>query len=162
MIVAAEIAGYFAAHAIWNVSDEEGFMPMLAYSMADGGKHMVGLAHDDLDEAIQRGKDQLISNGMQAEDAVLVYDGTITVKGESFDAVVLELRTYSSPDSVVVIGVPYTPSSPGPFAVHKPKLLVMEHCEDFETDAIFQSFFTGLESHAEGSKVWMGALDESR
>lgn len=162
MIVAAEIAGYLAAHAIWNVSDGPGSMPMLAYSMADGSKQMVGLAHDDLDAAIQRGKDQLATNEMDALDAVLAYDGTITVKGESCDAVVLELRTYSSPDAVLVLGVPYTPSTPGPFAVHNPKLLIKEHLEDFDTEAFFESFLNGAESHADGWKVWMEAVEKNR
>jgi len=162
MIVAAEIAGYFAAHAIWCVADGAELIPMLAYTTADGEKQMMRLAHDDLEEAMRFGKDHLDNNRMDAVDAVLIYDGTMTVKGESFDAILLELRAYGWPEAKIVIGVPYSPSSPGPFAVHKPKLLVKDHCEDFETERLFQAFFEGVESHTEGSKVWMDALDESR
>ncbi len=162
MIKSSELAGYFAAHAIWCVSDGEGFIPIFAFTTEAGDKQMQRLAHDNVAEAIEFGKHQLINNPMDANDAVLVYDGRLKLDSGKSDAIILELRAYFSPESEVVIGIPYTPCATGKFAVHKPKLLVKENCQDFETSDIFEAFFAGVASHEQGARVWIDSLDESR
>jgi hypothetical protein len=162
MITASQLAGFFAAHALWSVSDSETFSPMLAYTTKDDEKHMQRLVFDDTGAALTFGRTRLESNDMEATDAVLIFDGRITLGTDKVDAIILEVRAYSSPQSEVVIAVPYTPKSAGEFRVHKPKLVVWKNCEDFDIDDAFHSFFAGVDAHEEGSKIWNASLDESR
>src|SRR5262249_32867249 len=89
MLTAAKLAGHFAAHAIWCVSDLEGepFIPMLAYTKPGGTPTMIRLVSEDLNESVELGRQQLESNEMDADDGVLLFDGRITLNGEKVDAV---------------------------------------------------------------------------
>jgi hypothetical protein len=162
MITAAELAGLFAAHAIWSVSEDESFHPMLAYTTEGGERCMDRLINDDLPAAVEHGRQKLADNSVDAVDAVLLFDGRIPVGNEKLDAVIMEMRAYFSPNSEAVIAVPYTPKSSGRFRVHKPKLLVWNDCEDFDTSAAFEAFFAGVAGHEKGAKIWNEALDESK
>ena len=162
MITASELAGFFAGHAIWCVSDGDTLIPMLAYTNEDDERKMERLVHDDLADAVEFGKEKLASNEMDANDGVLLYDGRITVEGEKLDAIIIEMRAYFSPDSEAVMAVPYTPRTTGQFRVHKPKLLAWEQCEDFDLDHAIESFFNGVAGHEKGSVVWNQCLDESK
>jgi hypothetical protein len=99
---------------------------------------------------------------MDADDAVLLYDGFIPIGKEKVDAIIIEMRAYFSPGSEAVLAVPYTPKSSGGFRVHKPKLLGWENCEDFDIDAVVESFFVGADSHEKGGQIWNDCLDESK
>lgn len=46
MISASKLAGFFAAHAIWCVSDGETLIPMLAYTTADDERKVDRLVSD--------------------------------------------------------------------------------------------------------------------
>jgi hypothetical protein len=162
MITASKLAGFFAAHAIWCVSDGATLIPMLAYTTEDGERKMERFAFDDLGAAVNHGKQRLASNEMNADDAALLYDGRITLGHDKVDAIIIEMRAEFSPDSKVVIAVPYTPKASGKFLVHRPKLLAWENCEDFDRDAALQAFFDGVDEHQEGAKVWNQCLDESK
>jgi hypothetical protein len=162
MISAAKLAGFFAAHAIWSVSEAATFNPMLAYTTDDGKRQMERLIADDAPEAVEFGKRKIAENEMDANDAVLLFDGRIPVGTEKLDAVIIELKAYFSPDSEAVIAIPYTPHSSGEFRVHKPKLLVWENCAEFDMEQAIQSFFEGVEEHKEGAAIWNEYLDESK
>ena len=56
MITASELAGFFAAHAIWCVSDGDTLTPMLAYSTAEGERQMVRL---DVNEGVRVPEEEL-------------------------------------------------------------------------------------------------------
>jgi hypothetical protein len=163
MITTSELAGFFAAHAIWCVSDGDTLIPILAYTTANDERNMERLmVNDDLAASVAYGKEKLQANEMDANDAVLLYDGRILIGKEKVDAIIIEMRAYFAPDSVAVIAVPYTPKSSGRFRVHKPKLLAWENCEDFDMDAALEAFFEGVAGHEKGAKVWNDALDESK
>jgi hypothetical protein len=163
MIAASQLAGFFAAHAIWCVSEGETLTPMLAYTTVDDERKMERLVvNDDLEETVAYGKDKLNNNDMDANDAALLYDGRIRMSDEKVDAIVIELRAYISLDAQAVIAVPYTPAQAGKFRVHKPKLIAWQDCEDFDMNAALQAFFEGVASHEKGAKVWSECLDESR
>jgi hypothetical protein len=162
MITASKLAGFFAAHAVWCVSDGETLTPMLAYTTADEERKMVRLVAEDLPAAVAFGKRKLEDNDMDADDTALLYDGRITLETGKVDAIIIEMRAYCSPGSEAVIAVPYTPKSSGRFRAHKPKLLAWEGCDDFDMDAAFQSFFEGVHEHEKGSKVWNESLDETK
>jgi hypothetical protein len=162
MITASELAGFFAAHAVWSVADGSTLIPILAYNDANGERKMERLAHDDLGAAVEHGKQKLASNEMDATDAVLLYDGRFNLGQEKVDAVIIELRAYFAPEAKSIIGVPYTPRQSGEFRVHTPKLLAWSGCEDFDKNAAFESFFAGVNSHEKGAEVWQRCLDESK
>jgi hypothetical protein len=163
MITASKLAGFFAAHAIWCVSDGETLTPMLAYTTEDDERKIERLVvNDDLEASVAYGKEKLESNEMHANDAVLLYDGRISVGKEKVDAIIIEIRAYFSPDSEAVMAVPYTPKQSGRFRVHKPKLLGWKHCDDFDMNAALQSFFAGVDGHEKGAKIWNDCLDESK
>jgi len=162
LITALELAGFFAAHAIWSVSHGETLIPMLVYTSADGERTMERLVHDDLEAAVAYGREKLQLNGMDAEDAVLLYDGRIPIGREKVDAIILEVRAYFSPGSEAIIAVPYTPKISGRFRVHKPKLVAWFKCEDFDVNEALRAFFDGVAKHKKGAKIWSDSLDESK
>lgn len=162
MIIAAELGGLFAAHAIWSLSEGEGFIPMLAYTNEAGEKSLKRLALDDTAAAVDLGKAELEANPMDANDAALLFDARITVAVGKLDALIVELRAYFSPDAQVTIAIPYTPASTGDFKVHKPRLLEWTNCDDFEVGDVFEAFFQGVAGHEKGSAIWDRCLDESK
>ena len=161
MITALKLAGSLAAHAIWSVSDGEILVPILGFTDQDDKRVMNRLVSPDLAEAVQRGQEQLRDNPMDANDAVLLYDGRITLDGRKLDAIIVEVRAYFAPGAEAVQAVPYTPKASGAFRVHRPKLLVWKGCEDFDMDQALQAFWDGVSSHEQAAKVWTNALDES-
>lgn len=163
MIAASKLAGFFASHAIWCVSEGETLIPMLAYTSADDEPKMERLViNNDLEASVAHGRRKLESNEMDANDAVLLFDGRLPIGEEKVDAVILEIRAYVSPDSKAIMAVPYTPKARGGFRVHKPKLVAWIKCEDFDMDGAIQSFFEGVEGHTKGAKIWQESLDESK
>jgi hypothetical protein len=163
MITASELAGFFAAHAVWCVSDGATLTPMLAYMTAEDERQMERLIiNDDLEESVAYGKSKLESNEMDANDAALIYDGRITTRDGKLDAIIIEMRAYFSPDSAATMAVPYTPKSSGRFLVHKPKLLEWTNCDDFDMNAALEAFFAGVAAHEKGAKIWNECLDESK
>lgn len=162
MITAFKLAGFFAAHAVWCVKDGETLIPMLAYTTADDKKKMERLVSEDISNSVSHGQEKLQSNGMDANDAALLYDGRITLGEKQLDAIVIELRAYFSPDSEAVLAVPYSPKTSGKFLVHKPKLLAWDNCQDFDMNMALESFFQGVDDHEDGAKIWNDSLDESK
>ncbi len=134
--------------------DGETLIPMLAYITADDERKVA--------TSVALGKEKLESNEMDANDAVLLYDGRIPLGNEKVDAIIIEMRAYFSPDSEAVMAVPYTPKTSGKFRVHKPKLLGWKRCDDFDMYAALQSFFEGVDGHEKGAKIWNDCLDESK
>ncbi len=162
MITASKLAGFYAAHAIWCVSDGETLIPMLAYTAGENEQKMERLVSEDAGASVAIGQRKLESNEMKATDAALLFDGRITIDEHKIDAIIIEIRAYFAPDAKAVIAVPYTPKSSGGFRVHRPKLLEWTSCEDFDVNAALQSFFEGVDGHEQGSKIWAECLDESK
>lgn len=57
MMTASTLAGFFAAHALWCLSDSEMLIPMVAYTTADGERKMERLVSEDLSESVARESD---------------------------------------------------------------------------------------------------------
>ena len=72
MQAAAELAGFFAAHAVWSVSDGDTLIPLVGYETADGKRQMNRLVADRLEEGAVRGKAWLAKPPEPAVRAVLV------------------------------------------------------------------------------------------
>lgn len=162
MVTASELAGYFAAHTVWCLSDADSFNPLLAYTTADGRQHMQRLIGHEVQAAVELGRQRLADNPMDANDAALLFDGRISGEGGKLDAIIIELRCYGFPWAAATIAIPYTPRGSGQFRVHRPKLLRWHDCDDFDIGTAFAAFFRGVAAHEEGARVWDAALDESR
>lgn len=154
MITASELAGYFAAHAVWSLSDGESFHPIFAYTTEDDARHMQRVVTPTAEEAVAFGRKQLESNEKDANDAVLIYDGRITGAAGARDALIIELRCYAFPWARATYGVPYTPKASGRFAVFRPVVLRWDDCADFDLDWSMERFFVGVHAHANGGAVW--------
>jgi hypothetical protein len=162
MITASELAGFFAAHTVWTLSEADTFDPIVAFTTEDGKRQMMRLVGLETPAAVEFGRKQIAENPEITGDAVLLFDGRITGDDGKLDAIIIEMCCHAFPSARAVVAVPYTPHRPGPFRVHRPKVLRWENCDDFDLDAAFGAFFEGVAAHEQGSEIWKDALDESK
>jgi hypothetical protein len=156
---AAQLSGFYAAHAIWCLSDGENVTPMLA-RLVDDEATMERLDEDDFEESVDAGRERL-AGGDDPRDAALLYDASIEIEGDEVDAIVVEIRSADAPESEVVLAVPYTLAADTPFVVHRPRLLAWTNCDAFDVQEFMEAFFAGVDAHEQGAKVWNQHLDES-
>jgi hypothetical protein len=162
MLKTAELAGFFAAHAVWSVSEGETLTPILAFETADGERRLQRLVTDELQEAVEEGQRWLAENPPSASRAVLVFDAFVTLEDGRSDALVVEAHDYGRRKASFTVALPYRPAhrSEG-FAVHRPKFLEIEGPEQ-DIEKLVEAFFRGVDQHQKGAAVWNSHLDESR
>jgi hypothetical protein len=161
MELAAKLAGFLAAHAVWSVFEGEMLIPLMGSETSDGKRQMHRFMADRIEEGVREGQERLATNSDGASRATLIYDGFITLPSGKVDALLVDIRDYGSPSRSLLMAVPYRPaSSPQGFAVHRPKFLSFAGTEpDYE--AIGSAFFQGVDSHDKAAPVWSRHLDES-
>lgn len=160
MITAFHLGGFFAAHAIWSLSDGDELVPMLAYTTENGERMMERLQGDDLATSVQFGQQKMEENSMNACDAALLFDAITVLNHGKTEALIIELKSYFFPQAKAAIAVPYSRVA-GKFSIHKPRLVQWDGCEQFEVNAAFEAFFIGVGGHEKGAAVWNESLDES-
>ncbi|MGW4215235.1 hypothetical protein ACWEIJ_45190 [Lentzea sp. NPDC004789] len=161
MIETARLAGFFAAHGVWCVSEGETLIPLLGYEHTDGEYGMNRLMYDDLAEGARAGQDALADGDPGWVGAVLVADGYVHLDRGRTDALIVEAVQYGPHRQSLQVAVPYRPAQdPRGFAVHKPKFMGVE-CDDPDLGPVAEAFFTGAASHTEANAVWDAHLDES-
>ena len=166
---AADVAGFFAAHAVWSICEGETLIPIYAFVDADGQRRMERMAHQQLEHGVHAGKQRLEEPEEGVMVKVLIFDGRIPWEGGKLDALIVEWRDGSEPVGRAVVAIPYTPAAKKgffrkavPFAVHKPKVIdISKHWQD-SIQEIFKAFFAGVSKHEHGAKVWNDHLDESK
>jgi hypothetical protein len=162
MNLTGELAGFFAAHAVWCVSDAETLVPIIAFETIDGSRQMVRIEAEQLQDAVSDGKQWLADNPASAVRAVFIYDGFVTLPDGKTDALVVEAIDFGPPRSGFTMAVPYRHAkSPAGFAVYRPKFLGFEGLGP-AWDVLGDAFFRGVEQHEQGAAVWNTSLDESR
>jgi hypothetical protein len=159
----ARLAGFFAAHGIWSVSDGEALIPMLGYEHHDGDRGMDRFAYPDLGDAAQAVLQALAANEHDSARAVLVVDGYVHLDTGKTDALIVEAVEYGPARSSLKLAVPYRPApSPYGFAVHRPKFMEVTGVGDDPNYKILaDEFFAGVDSHEEAAAVWNAHLDPS-
>lgn len=159
---ALALAGFFAAHAIWCVSDGDVLIPMLARVDPSGAKSMSRLAADRLEDGVAEGRRQLAEHVGDSACAVLVYDGYVTLASGKTDALLLEIRTYTQASMELSMAVPYRArhSAQG-FAVYRPQFLAYEGRERTDHSHVAEAFFRGVDSHTKGAAIWSQAMEPS-
>lgn len=156
------LAGFFAAHGIWSVSDGATLIPILGHEEASGERGLTRFAGGDLGEAAQAGRQALAENPSGALRAVLVVDGYVHLESGRIDALIVEAVEYGPERRSLTVAVPYRPQpSPDGFAVYRPKFLEFVGFEGQPTDGLGEAFFAGVDGHERAAAVWNGHLDNS-
>jgi hypothetical protein len=162
MIEAHKLAGFVTAHGIWSVGDGSPLIPIYAYVKENGERILNRLATDTLENAVALGREKLASNEDDANDAVLVFDARIPIGDLKYDALIVEIKSYFSPQSKAVMAIPYSPANESHgFKVHKPKYLQWIECDDFNLNTCVNSFFSGVDTHEKAAQFWNDHLDQS-
>jgi hypothetical protein len=186
---ALKLAGFFAAHAVWSISDGATLIPLVAFEKEDGKRNLVRFDSDPLLAAVGAAENAFKRNKKGARRAVMVLDGRITLPAGKVEALIVNLREFkpatnafgklrttirrflkASPVSTenleqsveksVEIALPYRPGrSPEGFAVYRPKFLSFSGFEP-DFEAVAKSFYMGVDSHEKGAAVWNQALNE--
>ena len=154
-----QMAGFFAAHAIWCVSDGETLIPIVAHPDGAGKRVMERVVSDDSRAAVAITKEKLPSIAKENGGAVLLYDSFVTLGFWRTDAIMIEIV---SQDARLIMAVPYRHlKDHAGFAVFKPKFV---ECSDSGADyqALSEAFFRGVDSHEKGSAVWSKYIDQSK
>jgi hypothetical protein len=157
----AKLAGFFAAHGIWCVSEGEPLIPLVGYELKDGERHMLRFAADALEQAVGQGKAWLDGNPESALRAAFVHDGYVAVESRQVDALLIDARLFGPAAVSLFIAVPYRAAEhPGGFAVHRPKFLGFSGPAE-QLQALGAAFFEGVVKHDQGARVWNAHSDES-
>jgi hypothetical protein len=158
----AKLAGFFAAHAVWCISDGETLVPLVGFEGSDGSQQMYRFATKYLQDGVSQGKEWLARNPESARRAVLVYDGFITLSSGKTDALIIEAMEFEAARTELMMAVPYRhANSPNGFAVHRLKFLSIKgHEQAF--DLLSEEFFRGVDQHEKGAAVWNANVDQSQ
>ncbi len=163
MEAAAELAGYYAAHAVCTLAEHDTFSPILGLGKAGGKREMQRLMAPDAALAVKFGQKRLAEPPEGTERAALLFDGRIELDdGEKCDAIVIEVVVYGAAPSRMTMMIPYRNSaSEDGFAVHQPKFSDYKGPK-IDRGAVADAFFRGVDSHEEGGAIWNDHLDPSR
>jgi hypothetical protein len=158
-------AGSLAAHAVWCVSSGGTLVPILGETRPNGDRAMNRLVYDRLERAVEAGREKLDAPEVGVRNAVLLYDGFITVEDWRTDAIMIDIRCHKggSAGRRVVMAVPYKAKKGwfSKFVVYRPKFVESsDGALDYEKCG--EAFFAGVESHPKGAKIWTRHLDQSR
>jgi len=156
------LAGFFAAHGVWSVSEGATLIPMLGSESASGEQNMARFVMGDLGDAARAGREALEANRDGALRAVIVVDGYVHLDVGKVDALIADAVEYGPQPRSVTVAVPYRPlSSPGGFAVHRPKFLSINGADREEARGLGEAFFAGVDRHEPAAAVWNAHLDDS-
>ncbi len=156
----ARMAGFYAAHGIWSVSDGATLIPLLGYAHEDGSQGMDRLMVDDPAKA---GRETLETGRDGWSSAVLVLDAYLSFETGRKDALIVEAVGYLPARRSLQMAIPYRPGSdPQGFGVYRPKFFEAVGVDDPDYAALAASFFGGVDSHEKAAAVWNEHLiDES-
>jgi hypothetical protein len=156
------MAGFFAAHGIWSVSDGAELVPLLGFEDADGDRGMERFVAGDPAEGAEAGRAALAANRRGMTRAVLVVDAYVRLEGGRIDALLVDAVEYGAAPRSLRMAVPYRPTSdPRGFAVHRPKFIEATGVEGPDWAALSDAFFAGVDSHEPAAVVWSAHLDPS-
>jgi len=161
MSASALLAGFFAAHSVWSVSDGETLVPIYAYIDASGARHLERLVTGSLEWCVDEGRKWLSENPHHAQCAVLIFDGFIPLADGKTDALILEIANYGDVAASVAMAVPYVPqSTKAMFKVYRPKIIKFP--SGHYAQGFIESFWKGVDEHKRGAEIWASHLDQSK
>ena len=158
----ARLAGFFAAHGIWSVSEGATLIPMLGFEHADGGRGMDRFVTDDIGDGANTGMEALHRNQRSAARAVLVVDGYVHLEYGKTDSLIVSAMEYGASGLSMTVAVPYRPQpSPLGFAIYHPKFLEISGVEPDDYQTLGEAFFDGVDSHENAAEIWNAHYDPS-
>jgi hypothetical protein len=159
----ARMAGFYAAHGVWSVSDGETLIPLLGHEHVDGDQGMDRLVFDDVADAARAGQDALEAGRPGWVRAALVADAYLRLDAGRVDALVVDAVEYVPVRRSMRIAIPYRPRpAPQGFAVYRPKFIDVTGVDGPDYAALADFFFSGVDSHEQAAAVWNAHLvDES-
>ena len=159
----AELAGFFASHGIWCVSEGVTMPPLIAYEDAAGQRTVLQLPTDNMTQTIRYGRDWMDENPQQAMRAVLIFDGRITLPTGKVDALLIEASLLLPERESFSMAIPYRHAKdPAGFAVHRPKFISVDNPDPVAAlELVSEPFFRGVHQHEHGGKIWDECQDES-
>jgi hypothetical protein len=163
MEATAELAGFFASHGIWCVSEGVTMPPLIAYEDAAGERTVLQLPTEDMTASIRMGRDWLDENPEKASRAVLLFDGRITLPTGKVDALLIEASCLLPDRESFSMAIPYLHArDPAGFAVHRPKFIAFDDPDpQAAVERVGEPFFRGVHQHEHGGRIWDEKLDES-
>lgn len=162
VIETAALAGFFAAHGIWGVSEGETLIPMLGYEHADGERTMERFVVDDVADAARAAQEALEVNEHGSVRAVLVADAYLQLGDGPTDALIVDAVRYGLTPATMKLAVPYRPrTTSSNFVVFRPVFLEASGFGDLDHEALADAFFAGADSHEQAAAVWSAHLDLS-
>jgi hypothetical protein len=162
MEAVAELAGYYAAHAVCILAEHETFDPTLTFLTNTGKQEMQRIVAPEARQAVESGRKRMAEPPEGTACAVLVIDGRINLQDGKCDAIIIEAVQYAPDAARFSMAIPYRNSkSKEGFAIYRPKFLGHEGPEP-NYDAIATAFFRGVDSHKEGGPIWSAKADPSR
>jgi hypothetical protein len=155
------LAGFFAAHSVWCVSEGETLIPLVGYNNMEGKKELHRMAAPELSEAVREGKEFVQNTTEKGTEAVPCYDGYLTLDNAKLDAIFVEIHSFRGSGFKATMAVAYSPAKDGKgFKVHRPKFIELP--KGMSAAEAGEAFFQGVDSHKQGSSIWTQHLDESR
>lgn len=155
-LVAADLAGFFAAEALLSLSRGkrgEPIAPMVVLRDAKGAREAQKLFATSIDAAVAEGHARLAKT---TKPAALVYDAELTLPTTgTTSAVLLHLRDGAT-DHELLLAIPFRCGEDAEdFAVQRAKLLdAPEGLDDDDVQAILDAFWRGVDSNEEGARFW--------
>lgn len=157
------MSGYFAAHAVWCVSDGDALTPMLVTLSADGASRLQRIDAETNQQAVAHGLRLLEDVQGESRGAVLIYEGVMDFGCGTHDVLFVDMRSkeIGMSNHPHVVGIPYRNAGCGAgFAVFRLKVIEGESNSDVSIE-LASEFFEGVNSHEQGAAVWKRYLDES-
>jgi hypothetical protein len=156
----ARLAGFFAAHGIWSVSEGETLVPLLGFETPGGDRGMYRFVHDDVAEGARAGQAALADNNDRAARAVLVIDAYVHLSQGRTDALIVRAVDYASGGPSFTMAVPYRPRQWG-FAVRRPTLTEVVGVPESAYGDLADAFFSGVFANEAAGAVWDAHYDPS-
>lgn len=157
------LAGFFAAHGVWCISNGDTLVPIVGFIDESGDRKMERIMAPRLEEGSAQALARLAEVAKTSPSAVAIYDGFITLPSGKLDALIVTLRGGDVGETETVVAIPFTPKKLlRRFAVHRPKLVRAASPNQEWQIRVLDEFFKGVADHEQGTAVWTKSLDESR
>jgi hypothetical protein len=161
MIETATLAGFWAAHGIWSISDGETLIPILGYEHADGERGFNRYFFDDVADGARAAQEALEVNEIGAARAVLVANAYVHLEAGRTDALIVKAVSYGLTPGSIELAVPYRPATErSGFAVYRPLFVEVTGFDQPDYDTLADAFFNGVDSHEQAAAVWSAHLDQ--
>ncbi|MEM8593344.1 MAG: hypothetical protein AAGF06_00810 [Pseudomonadota bacterium] len=153
-------AGFFAAHALWSVSDCEGFTPIMGTLNAEG-EQTLGRLVGETKDVLRMAKSIYAKLADNDHGGAFVQDGYANLDTGRIDAVVVNVMFKQDESKRVQFLIPYRRFDHAQgFAVHRVKISDLQGFESDDQQWMIEMFFEGLESHPEGGKIWSDQYED--